>query len=285
MMIKLNKPLRFLAALIIFLCIGGLIAIPVDSQFTGSVITPINPAVGYGGLFNPYVFWPGAGIKSAASTSFLLPFQQFQQPLGLFGLGLGNPLLGLSLSNTSTFNPLLGFGASYGTSSLLGSNSLLRTNPLLGLNTFNPFSIAGLGILGLSAPVLSAPVAPIAPVRAAAQSGTWLGTWQSTYIAFPILWNTGSMFLNIAEDPLLGILAGSALLSDSRYASIPFEVSGVVVNNTITLEGFLGTGYDCVLTGILTSPTTMAGFYTVLGTSIPVMDEGIFNLTLTPSVL
>ena len=284
-MMKTNKLLSVLATLMIIVFIGCLIAIPVDSQFTGTTISPINPAVGYGGLFNPYVFWPGAGIKSAASTSFLLPFQQFQQPFGLFGLGLGNPLLGLSLSNTAGFNPLLGFGTSYGTSSLLGLNPLLGTNPLLGLSTFNPLnslSIAGLGALGAGVPALSAPVAP---VRAAAQSGTWLGTWQSTYIAFPILWNTGSMFLNIAEDPLLGIVAGTAILSDSRYASIPFEVSGVIVNNTITLEGFLYTGFDCALTCILTSPTTIAGFYTVLGTSTPVIDEGIFNLTLTPAVL
>ena len=93
------------------------------------------------------------------------------------------------------------------------------------------------------------------------------------------------MSLNIIEDPLLGGIVGTAILQDSRYASIPFDVSGVVVNDTITLSGFLGTGYDCILTCILTSPTTITGFYTVLGTSIPVMDEGIFNLTLSPPVL
>jgi hypothetical protein len=83
----------------------------------------------------------------------------------------------------------------------------------------------------------------------------------------------------------LGIIAGTAILQGSRYASTLFEVSGVLVNNTITLEGFLGTGYDCVLTCILISPNTITGFYTVLGTSVPVMDEGIFNLSLLPPVL
>jgi hypothetical protein len=93
------------------------------------------------------------------------------------------------------------------------------------------------------------------------------------------------MTLNIVEDPLLGTVAGTAILADSRYASIPFEVEGVIVNNLLSVEGFLFTGYDCAITGYFTSPTTMEGFYTVLGTSILVLDEGIFSLSLVPPVV
>jgi len=275
----------FLYPLVLIICIGILIATPVGSQFSSFTLAPPNAAVGYGGLFNPYVFWPGIGLNSAASTSSLVPFL----PFNVGGFGLGNPLLGLSqasygisnllgigfenpllsLSQTN-FNPSFGFGASFG-------------NPLpLGINFINPFSIGALATLGSSVSLLPG---PLSPVRAAAQSGTWTGTWQSTYIAFPILWNTGPMTLNIVEDPLLGTVAGTAILAESRYASIPFEVAGVIVNNTISVEGFLYTGYDCAITGYFTSPTTTDGFYTVLGTSIPILDEGIFSLSLIPPVI
>ena len=94
--------------------------------------------------------------------------------------------------------------------------------------------------------------------------------------------------LNIVEDPLLGTVAGTTILQGSRYASALTEVAGVLVNNVISLEGFLYTGFDILLTCNLTSTTTMTGFYTVLGTGgmgPAILDEGIFNLTLTPSVL
>jgi hypothetical protein len=281
MIMRRNSSKYFLFPVILFICIGFLIATPVVSQYSGSTILPINTAVGYGGLFNPYVFWPGIGLNAAASNAPLVPFLPFSNG----GFAFQNPLFGLSSTNNGFFNPLLGFGGSFGTNSLSGFNALSGLNSLAGLNSLNPFYIFNPVASALGASILSAPVAPVLTVRSAAQSGTWLGTWQSTYIAFPILWNTGPMFLNIADDPLLGLIVGTAILQDSRYASIPFEVSGVLVNDTITLEGFLGTGYDCVMTCILTSPTTITGFYTVLGTSIPVMDEGIFNLTLNPPVL
>jgi hypothetical protein len=96
------------------------------------------------------------------------------------------------------------------------------------------------------------------------------------------------MVLNIVEDPLLGVVAGTAILQGSRYASALTEVAGTLVNNVITLEGFLFTGFDIVLVCNLTSPTTMNGFYTVLGTggmAPPILDEGVFSLSLNPAVL
>ncbi|MGA1790907.1 MAG: hypothetical protein ACMUIM_05445 [bacterium] len=285
MKVRSYLQINFLFIFILWISIGIFIAAPVGSQYSVFTLAPPNSALGYGGLFNPYVFWPSSNIKAAASTTSILPFASF----GFGGIGFGNPLLGLSqtsfgLSNIlgnslgspllslsqTNFNPSFGFGASF-------------TNPLLlGINSINPFSLGALGVLGSAATLAPAPVSPI---RTAAQAGTWTGTWQSTYIAFPILWNTGPMSLNIVEDPLLGTVVGTAVLAESRYASIPFEVAGVIVNNTISVEGFLFTGYDCAITGIFTSPTTMTGFYTVLGTKIPIMDEGIFNLTLIPPVI
>ena len=263
MIMRGNKMALYLYPLLFLAIVGILIATPVGSQYSGFTLLPPNVALGYGGLYNPYVFLPGRYAAANTLSSF-----------GIGGIGLGNPLLGL----TGTFNPLFNFG-------IRPFGSLT----FLGLNTFNPFvpyaATAGLNSsIGITSGIgLTGGIS--APVRVAAQAGTWLGTWQSTYIAFPILWNTGPMFLNIAEDPLLGTIIGTAIMQDSRYASIPFDVSGIIANDTITLEGFLGTGYDCVLTCILTSPTTMTGFYTVLGTSIPVMDEGVFTLSLNPPVL
>ncbi|MCL6584662.1 MAG: hypothetical protein K6U11_13655 [bacterium] len=123
------------------------------------------------------------------------------------------------------------------------------------------------------------------PTRTAAQSGTWVGTWTSTYIAYIVLWHTGPMTLNIVVDPLLGTVLGTAVFAGSKYASIPFSVDGVKVNNVISLSGLLSTGYSMVMTCILTSPTTMTGFYTVEGTHIPILDEGVFDLTLQAPVI
>jgi len=253
--------------------LASILSAPVAPQYSGFTITPPNPAIGYGGLYNPYAFLPGFGLRSSAINTSL-------SSLGLYGWG------GLGFRNTPgtfslapfRYNPVFGFGGIG-----LGLPSTLGIFPQLTSGLFSGI----IPSIALSAfPLSTASLAgTISPPRTAAQAGSWSGTWQSTYIAFPVLWNSGPMLLNLAEDPLLGVLAGTAIMQGSRYASIPFEVSGVIINNTITLNGFLGTGYDCILTGILLSPTTMTGFYTVLGTTIPVMDEGIFSLNLTPPVL
>jgi|GEM_PF-1399331 len=122
------------------------------------------------------------------------------------------------------------------------------------------------------------------PTRTAAQTGTWVGTWTSTWIAFIVLWHTGPMTLNLVVDPLLGTVVGTALLAGSRYANIPFDVSGVKVNNIISLEGIPKLGYLIDITCVLTSPTTMNGFYTIV-TAGDLVDEGIFDLSLLAPVI
>jgi hypothetical protein len=258
---------------VFLLCLAMILSSPVAAQYTGFTISPPNPAIGYGGLYNPYVFLPGFGLRSSAISSPLSPFGLF----GWGGLGFGNTFGTLSLVSRG-YNPVFGFG-SLG----LGLPSTLGIFPQL----TGGLSSGIIPSLALSSFPLSAvpPAGIVSPTRTAAQAGSWTGSWQSTYIAFPVLWNSGPMLLNLAEDPLLGILAGTAVMQGSRYASIPFAVSGTIINDTITLNGFLGTGYDCVLTCILLSPTTMTGFYTVLGTDVPVIDEGIFSLNLNPPVL
>ncbi|MGA1864294.1 MAG: hypothetical protein ACMUHX_04460 [bacterium] len=277
------------------ICVGILVASAVDSQFTGFTIAPPNTAIGYGGFFNPYVFWPSSNIRAAAAASPLVLYS----PAGFDTFGLGNLFGNLTQLGNGTFNPVLGFGnpaLTFGNPILafgnpvssLGGLSLGLNNPLgslslAGLNSLNPLALAPLiGIPGISA---AAPLGAISPIRTAAQTGTWTGTWTSTYIAFVVLFNTGPMMLNIVEDPLLGTVAGTTILQGSRYASALTEVAGVLVNNVITLEGFLFTGFDIGLTCYLTSPTTMNGFYTVYGTTTPILDQGIFTLTLLPAVI
>ncbi|MEW5804208.1 MAG: hypothetical protein AB1847_19100 [bacterium] len=130
-------------------------------------------------------------------------------------------------------------------------------------------------------PALPTTVAAGLPMRTAAQTGSWIGTWTSNYIAFVVLWHTGPMSLNIVVDPVLGNVTGTGTLQGSRYADILFNVVGVEANNSISLSGFLGTGYNIYLDGVLTSPTTISGTYTVVGTSGgTILDYGVFNVTL-----
>jgi hypothetical protein len=281
--------------------VGILVASSVDSQFTGFTIAPPNTAIGYGGFFNPYVFWPSSNIKAAAELNPLVQFS----PLSFDTFGLGNLLGTLTQFGNSSFNPVLGFGnpaltfgnpaltfgnpaLTFGNPALslvglgLGLNNPLGSLSLLGLNALNPLALSPL--TGIT-PGISASLGAFSPIRTAAQTGTWTGTWTSTYIAFVALFNTGPMMLNIVDDPLLGTVVGTTILQGSRYASALTEVAGVIVNNVITLEGFLFTGFDIGLTCYLTSPTTMNGFYTVYGTATPILDEGIFNLTLNPAVI
>jgi hypothetical protein len=279
------------------LCMGILVASPVNSQFSGFTIAPPNLAIGYGGFFNPYVFWPSSNINAAAASNPLVLFT----PPSFDTFGLGNLLGSLTQFGNSSFNPVLGFGNStltLGNSALTFGNPLLSlgglglelNNPLgslslLGLNYLNPLALSPLA--GIT-PGISASLGAISPARTAAQSGTWTGTWRSTFVAFPILFNNGPMVLNIVEDPLLGVVAGTTILQGSRFVSLLTEVAGVLVNNVITLEGSPSTSYDLQLLGYFTSPTTMNGFYTVLGVggmTAPISDEGVFNLILSPTVI
>lgn len=167
----------------------------------------------------------------------------------------------------------------------------LSLDPFSAALLYNPFALALLGPLSsfgsvlppVSSPALSPLPTAVAglPMRTAAQTGSWIGTWTSNWIAFIILWHTGPMTLNIVVDPVLGTVTGTGTLQYSRYADILFNVIGVEANNAINLSGFLGAGYNVYLDGILTSPTTITGEYTVVGTSGgTLLDFGIFNVSL-----
>ncbi|MEW6379149.1 MAG: hypothetical protein AB1611_06035 [bacterium] len=136
----------------------------------------------------------------------------------------------------------------------------------------------------LPAPAILPATTAVTPTRTAAQTGTWVGTWTSTWIAYIVLWHSGPMTLNIVVDPLLGTVYGTALLAGSRYTNIPFDVSGVRVNNIISLEGIPKLGFLIDVTCVLTSPTTMNGFYAVTAAG-DLVDEGIFDLSLLAPVL
>ena len=131
---------------------------------------------------------------------------------------------------------------------------------------------------------LSAAPAASTITRTAAQTGTWLGTWTSTYIAYIVLYHTGPMTMNIVVYPLLGSVAGTVVLQGSKYTNVPFTVTGVKVNNLITLEGIPALGLAIDINCLLTSPTTLTGYYTVLEKAT-LVDEGVFDLSLAAPVI
>lgn len=277
--------------LICVFCAGFPVATSVDSQ---TITFPLSLVVGYGGTFNPYVFWPSVGIKLAASSAPLVPFLPFNNS----GFGLGTPFGALSGLSTSSFNPLLGFGSpvlTFGNPALsfaglgnfggsgLGIGNPLGTLSLLGANLLlNPPSLAPVPAVapGVAASLVASPL-----IRSAAQSGTWSGTWTSTFVAFPILFHTGPMMLNIVVDPLLGAVVGTVIMQGSRYVSALTDVDGVIVNNAITLgPALLATGFFLTMSCVLITPNSMTGFYTVDFKNI-IMDQGVFSLTLLAPVL
>lgn len=219
------------------------------------------------------------------------------------GFALATPAIaattpGLRSDAFTRMSPLLPYGP------FTESFSALSFNPFMSVLFSDPLSLLFLGPLSSASslpspiwpsylfptlpvtPTTLAPVAPTptvagTPMRTAAQTGTWIGTWTSNYIAFIVLWHTGPMSLNIVVDPLTGAVAGTGTLQGSRYSSVLFDVFGVEANNLINVSGFLGIGYNIYLDGTLTSPTTMTGTYKVVGTSGgTILDYGIFNLTL-----
>lgn len=220
-------------SVLIFIFTSMTFVCPGEAQYS-----PLSNVVGFGGLFNPLVFFPG--LRSAASY-----YPVF------------DPFAALSYTPSPLFNPIY--------------------YPVAPTLPFAPFPVIPTA--------LSATPAVTVPTRTAAQTGTWSGTWTSTYFNFIIVWQTGPMFMNIVVDPLGGVL-GSGILQGSKYATLPFDLSGVEVNNIITLSGLLATGYGITLTCILTSPTTMTGYWVVTGTHVPVIDEGLFDLTLiSPAII
>ncbi|MGA1876053.1 MAG: hypothetical protein ACMUIA_10635 [bacterium] len=250
---------------------------PVDAYYSTATSSPLGTVVGYGGFFNPYAFSPGLYALSRVAASYTPTFNPFGTQ---FYSAVYNPFdYRLSSSYIPIIPPL-----PFAPLPVFDPLALIQPSYISPVSPYGSFTLpTSTFSLTPTIPVVSP--APVAPVRTASQSGTWVGTWESTYLAFIVLFHTGPMNLNIVVDPILGGVLGTAVLQGSRYATIPFDVGGVEVNNVITVEGLLSTGFNCILTCILTSPTTMTGFYTVEGTHIPLLDEGIFELTLLTPVL
>ncbi|MEW6379147.1 MAG: hypothetical protein AB1611_06025 [bacterium] len=218
-----------------------------DAQLSGVTLSPLT------------------GLRSDAFTQMIpallppLPYTPFAEGSSFFSFDpLSFPVL---------YDPL---------NFLLPLNSLSAVSPWPVIQV--PYLTSIIPAASSLAPALSSSAG--LPMRRAAQTGTWTGTWTSTYIAYIVLWHTGPMTLNIAVDPLTGTAVGTCILTGSKYANFLVNVSGVEANSVITLSGFLGTGYDLLINGVLTSPTTLTGYYTVTGTNIPVLDEGVFSLVL-----
>ncbi|MGA1863899.1 MAG: hypothetical protein ACMUHX_02430 [bacterium] len=179
------------------------------------------------------------------------------------------------------FSNPLNFLLQPATSSLSIFDSLPLSNYLSFIQT--PYGSLSMGTVmpNLLSPSIASLTVP-SPMRMSAQAGTWIGTWQSNFIAFIILFNSGTMNMTLVENLTLNTLDGTAILNGSRFASTLFNVKGVLTDPTnFILEGIVSTGVALVLNCILTSPTTMTGSYTVTsGFGGQLLDTGVFNLTL-----
>jgi len=210
---------------------------------------------------------PAPGLRSDAFTrmSPLLPYSPFTESFSAFAF---DPFISPLFSDPFS---LLFFGPL--------SSAISLPSPFLPPYLSPTLAAASTALNPVAPPSLSA--AAGIPMRTAAQTGTWSGTWTSNYIAFIVLWHTGPMTLNIVVDPVTGAVAGTGTLQGSRYASILFNVTGVEANSAITISGFLGTGYNIYIDGILSSPTTVTGTWKVVGTAGgTILDYGVFSVTL-----
>ena len=258
---KIKRLLLFIMVITIIF-IGMIHAFPVDAQFSNLTFMPIMSPFHYGGIWNPYFTLSNPVFNLFGFNPFGMGYPFFL---------LTNPWNGI-LSNpffspvTAPLSLLESFGDSPSLTFFQMPQGGLTIDPLMP------------NILSLMAP---SPVAPL-PMRVSAQAGTWVGTWQSTSIAFIILFNSGIMNMTLVENPTLNTLDGTAILVGSRFADTLFDMRGVLTDPTnFILEGIVANGTALVLNCILTSPTTMTGSYTSsFGFGGQVVDTGVFSLTL-----
>lgn len=214
----------------------------------------------------------------------LFPLNTSLMPIGFYPSGITLSYPGLNeLSYSILNNPLFSFY------NQISPISEMITNPLLSIasSAYLPQITLGFPAIERSLPnIFNLPmpslVSPITPMRAAAQGGTWIGTWESTFIAFIILFNSGPMTLTLIENPLLQTLSGTCILTGSRFTNTLIDVRGVITTPTFfELSGITAGGFALVLSCTLLNPAIMTGSYTVTsGFGGAVLDRGIFNLTL-----
>jgi hypothetical protein len=258
-MFKDKRKTAILMLVIILICVMGLHSAPAEAQLTDINFGPMMSFLFPSRL--PLNLW------SYPSFSLGVPFSN------LYALNYGYALNPVNALFSQIYNPII---------QVLSLQNLLSVSDAL---TIPQISYA-LPTGGLMMPNLFGPPSlslAAAPMRAAAQAGTWIGTWESTFIAFIILFHSGPMSMSLIENPTLNTLAGTAILEGSRFANTLFDVGGVITTPTIfELQGTIGGGGFCiVLSCILSSPTTMTGSYTItIGFGGQLVDRGVFNLTL-----
>lgn len=131
------------------------------------------------------------------------------------------------------------------------------------------------------------PFSILPPIAVAQQAGTWVGTW-----LVPSSGAAGNMTLDIVVDPLTGSASAFALLQLNPLLQAGVSLSGSVSNNVVILGGSINTivGPKPVrvdLIGTLDTPIHMTGTYRVSdvqGGSVKIFEEGIFDLSLLPSL-
>ncbi|MGA1869332.1 MAG: hypothetical protein ACMUJM_12400 [bacterium] len=131
-------------------------------------------------------------------------------------------------------------------------------------------------------PTLITPTAAISQLILAEQTGTWQGIWSTGTLS-------GQMTLNLTEDPVFGTLAGYVQLLGNTNLWTLVEVTGEVLNTQIIVSGsgigFGGMTFTIDVAGILDTPDTMSGTYSIANTSGSLTENGSFKLALVAPVV
>ncbi|MEW6381644.1 MAG: hypothetical protein AB1611_18860, partial [bacterium] len=159
-------------------------------------------------------------------------------------------------------------GGLYGYSGLMGGLYGLYGGGLYGLGGLYGGGLYGLGGLRYGL---------------AEQAGTWEGLWWVVYAS------ANPMTLTIVQDPLIPTtLTGTVLLANNGIIPTLIDVTGQLLNNQVILTGtglsVTATTVTVQIVGTLSSPTDMAGNYTITQ-SKTVLETGAFQLTLTVPVV
>ena len=118
---------------------------------------------------------------------------------------------------------------------------------------------------------------------AAEQVGYWEGLWSNGIV-------NGPMTLNLVEDPLTLTLSGNAQLLTNITLGVNVPVIGTALNGQVIVSGTgIGIGsqiFELEVVGLLSSPTTMEGTFTLLNTgSGAVQESGTVALVLANPVI
>ncbi|MGA1839355.1 MAG: hypothetical protein ACMUIU_01915 [bacterium] len=183
----------------------------------------------------------------------------------------GNHNLTFGLSNVSLqglLNQPYCMGSFYGPNGVPG---LYGLSSLYGLNTLNSLSL-GLHNSGFAGNLITMNLN--SQLFAAEQAGTWTGTWNLGFLF-------GTMIMNLQE-AITGSLSGTAqLIGNLTFGGI-FNVYGSSDPTFLYLTGQDPTlTYAVTIQGILTTPGTMEGFYSIykIGATVP-KETGTFSLEL-----